>query len=83
MRHLSIDIETYSSIDIKKSGAYKYAESEDFEILLFAYKVDENPVRVIDLASGEKIPDDIVMALKNPEVVKHAYNAVLDRKSVV
>lgn len=78
MRHLSIDIETYSSVDIKKSGAYKYAESEDFEILLFAYKVDRNPVRVIDLASGEKIPSDIVMALKEQEVVKHAYNAVFE-----
>lgn len=78
MRDLSIDIETYSSIDIKKSGAYKYAESEDFEVLLFAYKVEEDPVRVIDLASGEKVPDDIVMALKDPKVVKHAYNATFE-----
>ena len=75
MEHLSIDIETYSSIDIKKSGLYKYAESTDFEVLLFAYSVDFGDVDIVDLASGEEIPQDIVAALNNPTIIKHAYNA--------
>ena len=54
--HLSIDIETRSSVDIKKAGAYKYAQSPDFEILLFAYQWDDNPVEVIDLKTGERLP---------------------------
>ena len=58
MRHLSIDIETKSNLDIKKAGAYKYAQSPDFEILLFAYKVDAEPVIVIDLAERETILRD-------------------------
>jgi DNA polymerase len=78
MRHLSIDIETYSSVDIGKAGAYKYAESEDFEILLFAYKVDDQETRVVDLASGETIPDNIITALRDPAVIKHAYNAAFE-----
>ena len=57
MKHLSIDIETYSSIDIKKSGLYRYAQSEDFEILLFAYSEDFGEVKIIDLAQGESIPE--------------------------
>ncbi len=56
MRTLSIDIETYSSVDIRKSGLYKYVQSPDFEILLFAYAYDDNPVQVVDLAQGEKNP---------------------------
>lgn len=75
MQHLSIDIETYSSIDIKSSGAYKYAQSEDFEILLFAYSEDFGEVKIIDLAQGENIPDIIVEALKDKNILKHAYNA--------
>ncbi len=78
-RHLSIDIETRSSIDIGKAGAYKYAQSDDFEILLFAYQLDGDPeVSIVDLANGEKIPSLITDALQNPSVVKHAYNAAFE-----
>lgn len=75
MKHLSIDIETYSSIDIKKAGLYKYAQSEDFEILLFAYSEDFGEVKIVDLALGEAIPKYVVSALKDEKVIKHAYNA--------
>lgn len=78
MNHLSIDIETYSSVDINKAGAYKYALSPDFEILLFAYSVDFGNVEVIDLAQGEAIPDGIVAALHDATVIKHAYNAAFE-----
>lgn len=74
MRHLNIDIETYSPNDIS-FGVYKYCESEEFEILLFSYAYDFGEVHVVDLVSGEKIPDEVVKDLRNPEVVKHAYNA--------
>lgn len=74
MRHLNIDIETYSPNDIS-FGVYKYSESEEFEILLFSYAYDFGEVHVIDLASGEKIPDDVVLDLRSHEVIKHAYNA--------
>ena len=74
MRHLNIDIETYSPNDIS-FGVYKYCESEEFEILLFSYAYDFGEVHVIDFSSGEKIPDDVVLDLKRDEVVKHAYNA--------
>lgn len=74
MRHLNIDIETYSPNDIS-FGVYKYCESEEFEILLFSYAYDFGEVHVIDLSSGEKIPDDVVLDLKRDEVIKHAYNA--------
>lgn len=77
-RHLSIDIETKSSVDIGKAGAYKYAQSEDFEILLFAYQLDDSKVEIVDLMQGEKIPDVIVDALSNPFVIKHAYNAAFE-----
>lgn len=76
--HLSIDIETKSSVDIGKAGAYKYAQSPDFRILLFAYSLDDSPVRVIDLAGGEKIPEIIRLALMDPAVTKHAYNAAFE-----
>lgn len=76
--HLSIDIETKSSVDIGKAGAYKYAQSPDFGILLFAYSLDDSPVRVIDLACGEKIPETIRLALIDPAVTKHAYNAAFE-----
>jgi DNA polymerase len=78
MLHLSIDIETRSSVDISKAGAYKYAQSEDFEILLFAYKEDDEEVRVIDLANGEELPGEIVSALSDPTVTKHAWNAAFE-----
>ena len=76
--HLSIDIETKSSVDIGKAGAYKYAQSPDFGILLFAYSLDDSPGRVIDLACGEKIPETIRLALMDPAVTKHAYNAAFE-----
>lgn len=74
MRHLNIDIETYSPNDIS-FGVYKYCESEEFEILLFSYAYDFGEVHIVDLVSGEKIPDDVVLDLRSPEVIKHAYNA--------
>lgn len=76
--HLSIDIETKSSVDITKAGAYRYAQSEDFEILLFAYKYDEEDVQLVDLTAGESIPEWILTALMNPNVIKHAYNAAFE-----
>lgn len=75
MNHLSIDIETFSSVDIKKSGLYKYVQSPDFQILLFAYSFNYEPVKIIDLAQGEQIPPEIISALSDPTVIKHAYNA--------
>lgn len=75
MKHLSIDIETFSDEDIKSVGLYKYAQSESFEIILFAYSVDFGDVVLIDLAQGEKIPEEIKKALIDKNVVKHAYNA--------
>lgn len=78
MKHLSIDIETKSSVDISKAGAYKYAQSPDFEILLFAYQADDAPVQIIDLAQGEGLPGEICSALSDPCVIKHAYNAAFE-----
>ncbi len=78
MRHLSIDIETYSDIDIGKAGLYKYVQSPSFQILLFAYSFDGEPVEIIDLAAGEELPKDIVKALEDSAVVKHAYNAAFE-----
>lgn len=75
MKHLSIDIETYSSIDIKKAGMYKYALSDDFQILLFAYSIDFGEVKIIDLAKGEILPEVIISALNDKNIIKHAYNA--------
>ena len=78
MKHLSIDIETYSSVDIKKSGLYKYVQSDDFEVLLFAYSVDGGDVKVVDLMRHEEIPFEIKRAMLSPDVVKHAYNAAFE-----
>ena len=78
MRNLSIDIETKSSIDIGKAGLYRYAQSGDFEVLLFAYKMEDLPVEVVDLTAGEQIPAVIQNALRDPCVVKHAYNAAFE-----
>ena len=74
MRTLAIDLETYSSNDIKYS-VYKYVEAPDFEILLFAYAFDDDPVRVVDLAQGETLPDDVKAALYDKDVLKTAFNA--------
>lgn len=78
MAHLSIDIETRSSIEIGKAGLYRYAQSPDFGILLFAYQMDEGPVEIIDLAQGEEIPRQVVEALRDPGITKHAYNAAFE-----
>lgn len=79
MKRIFIDLETYSSVDLGKSGVYKYAESEDFEILLFAYSIDDGEVRVIDLASGEIIPEEILSALSDESIEKWAFNANFER----
>lgn len=79
MKRLSIDLETYSSVDLGKSGVYKYAESEDFEILLFAYSIDDGEVKVMDLANGEIIPEEILSALSDESVEKWAFNANFER----
>lgn len=78
MHHLSIDIEIRSSVDIGKAGAYKYAQSPDFEILLFAYQLDDYSVEITDLKNGEGIPIEIVEMLDDPSVIKHAYNAAFE-----
>ena len=79
MKSISIDIETYSSISLQKSGVYKYTESDDFEILLFGYSVDGGEVKVVDLAMGEMIPADIIDALTDDGVIKWAFNAQFER----
>lgn len=78
IRTLSIDLETFSSVDIKKSGLYKYVQSPDFQVLLFAYSVNGEPTKIVDLAQGEQIPDEIARALFDPNVTKHAYNAAFE-----
>lgn len=79
MKELSIDLETYSSVDLAKSGVYRYSESPDFEILLFGCSVDGGDVRVYDLASGEKLPEEIIRALTDDSVIKTAFNASFER----
>ena len=79
MRELGIDIETYSSYDLKTCGVYRYVEAPDWAILLFAYAVDGGPVQCVDLASGESLPEDVRAALTDPAVVKTAYNAAFER----
>lgn len=79
MQTLSIDLETYSDQPLAKTGVYRYVESPDFEILLFAYSVDGGPVQQIDLACGEKIPSEILCALEDDKVTKWAFNANFER----
>jgi len=79
VKNLEIDIETFSSVSLPKCGVYKYAESPDFEILLFGYSVDDGPVSTIDLACGEKLPEDVLAALTDDEVTKWAFNAQFER----
>ena len=79
IKELSIDLETYSDIDLKKSGVYRYAESPHFEILLFGYSVNNGPVMVVDLTQGECIPTDILAALSDEQTTKWAYNASFER----
>lgn len=78
MIHLSIDLETYSDVNLKKAGLYRYVQSPAFEILLFAYSFDGAPTQVIDMAQGEKIPLEVVHALTDPQCLKHAYNAAFE-----
>lgn len=78
MNHLSIDLETYSSVPINKAGAYKYIQSPDFEILLFAYSLNGEPVEIVDLAQGEVLPDWLYQAIDSPYYIKHAYNAMFE-----
>ena len=79
MTKLHIDIETYSSVNITKCGAYKYALSPDFEILLVAYAINEEPTQIIDLAQGDELPSWFIGALLDPKVVKYAHNATFER----
>lgn len=79
MKTLSIDIETYSSVDLSKAGVYAYVQAEDFEILLLAYAFDDKPVEIVDLASGESIPDDVAGAITDPSIIKTAFNVNFER----
>lgn len=79
MKNLSVDLETFSSVNLGKCGVYKYAESDDFEILLFGYSVDGSEVQVVDLAQGETIPEVVLSALTDETVTKWAFNAQFER----
>jgi len=79
MKSIHIDIETFSSADLAKGGVYRYVESPDFEILLFGYSVDDGEVEVVDLACGERIPEEIIEAIKGKDVIKTAHNANFER----
>ena len=79
MQKISIDIETFSDIDLIKCGVYKYADSPVFEILLFAYSIDNGEIHIIDLASGNKLPEEIIAAIKSDTVIKTAFNAQFER----
>ena len=79
MKKLSIDIETRSSIDITLSGLYKYAESSDFDILLFSVSIDDGDVVTYDLASGEQLPDEIIRAMTDTAIAKRAFHVNFER----
>ena len=79
MKQISIDIETYSSVNLANAGVYLYDASDDFELLLFSYSIVEFPVKVIDLTQGETIPQEIVNALSNQSIIKSAFNAQFER----
>lgn len=79
LKTISIDIETYSSVDLSKSGVYRYCEAEDFQILLFGYSVDGGEVQVIDLAQGARIPGEVLNALTDDRIIKWAFNANFER----
>ena len=79
IKTLSLDLETFSDVDLKKAGVYPYAESSNFEILLFAYSVNGDPVEVVDIACGEKVPAEVLAALTDNSVEKWAYNAQFER----
>ena len=79
MKNILLDIETFSSADLRKTGVYRYVEAEDFEILLLSYSIDGGAIQTVDLASGEKIPDEITLAFLSDEVIKWAFNAQFER----
>lgn len=79
IKTISIDIETYSDVDLQRCGVYKYVQSPEFEVLLFGYSVNGAEVKVVDLAQGEKIPDEILMALTDVKIIKWAFNAQFER----
>lgn len=79
MRSLACDLETYSPVNLTKSGVYPYATDPEFELLLFGYSIDSGDVHVIDLASGQQLPDELLAALVDPGVVKWAHNAAFER----
>ena len=81
IKELTIDIETKSDKDITKCGVYAYADSPYFDILLFAYSVDGQPVQVVDTSSGEKIPENILAALADEKIIKRAFNVNFERRS--
>ena len=77
--NLSIDIETYSDVDLTKCGVYAYVDSPNFTILLFAYAIDDEETKIVDLACGEKLPQKILDALSDEHVIKTAFNAMFER----
>ena len=79
MRIMGLDLETYSSAPLPKCGVYRYTDAPDFEVLLFSYAYDDEPVVTIDLACGEKLPEDVIAALNDPTIIKAAYNAQFER----
>lgn len=79
MKQISIDIETYSSVNLAKAGVYRYATSKDFELLLFSYSIDEDLVKIIDLTQCETIPEEIINALSDQSIIKSAFNAQFER----
>ena len=79
MKNLHIDIETYSDVNLAKSGVYRYVQSPEFAILLFAYAIDDGPTEVVDLAAGEKLPIPVLTALQDDSVLKWAFNAQFER----
>ena len=83
MKVLSIDIETFSDIDLRKCGVYRYTDSPEFEILLFAYSIDEGPVRLVDLSCGEELPEEIISAILSEDIIKMAFNANFERVALM
>ena len=79
IQYLSCDIETFSSVDLQKAGVYRYVQAPDFDILLFGYAVNGGAVKVVDLAEGEEIPEEILEALSDEEITKWAFNSNFER----